>query len=77
MISPLEQQILEAVRLLTPQQQQRVLELARDLSGSPPGERATNVIRHAHELQFPVHELDKIQQAIEEDLEQVDWDEWN
>lgn len=75
MISPLEQQILEEVRKLTPEQQQRVLELAREITKRPPGERGADLVQRARAINFPKEDLEEIKRAIEEDLEVVEDDD--
>ncbi len=67
--------ILEQVRGLPPEEQQRVLEFARALAMSRPGGVAgKDLLRFAGKI--PKEDLHVMSAAIEEGCEQVHADEW-
>jgi hypothetical protein len=67
----LEQEILEVIRRMTPEQQRRSLEYLRDLE-QPKGEPGWQIIEHAREIAFPVEDLREMAEAIEEWCERID-----
>ena len=78
MINPIiEQQILDELNRLDLPQQQRVLDFARELShpSRPQGVPAEQVIRAAAVCSTR-QEVADMMQAIEEDCEKIDLDEW-
>ena len=78
MLNPIiERQILEELNRLDLPQQQRVLDFARELTHTsrPQGVPAEQVIRAASGL-FNRQEVAAMMQAIEEDAERIDLDEW-
>lgn len=72
----LTDQILDQLKKLTPDQQAQVLDFTAGLI-RPRGEPGINIIRHAHELEFPLEDLGEIQRAIEEDCETINPDDWD
>lgn len=71
----LEQEILEVVRKMTPEQQRRSLEYARSLS-RPRGISGKEFIARTRDISISSDDLEIMKQAIEEDAERVDRDEW-
>jgi hypothetical protein len=67
-------ELLETLRELDPQSQERVLDFARSIQ-RPVGEPVAEIIRHAREINFPQADLEEIARLIDEDFEQVIGDE--
>ena len=74
--SPIANQIMDQLQKLTPDQQAQVLEYTASLV-RPRGEPGVDIIRRAHELEFPVEDLAEIQRAIDEDCETINPDDWD
>jgi hypothetical protein len=77
MLNPvIERQILEELHRLKPEQQQKVLEFARELTGSktPKGVPSSSLLKFGGLI--PKEDLDEMMKAIEEDCERIDYDEW-
>lgn len=70
----LEREILEELKSLTPEQQRRVLDLARSLSARPRGVSGKELLRFAGI--FSPEEGEAIERAIEEGCERIDPDDW-
>lgn len=71
--TPIFEQIVNQLGRLTPDQQRQVLDLTTSLL-RPCGEPGIEIIRHAHELNFPPKDLAEIQRATEEDCENFSLD---
>lgn len=71
--STLEQDILEEVHKLGPQQQQQVLAFARVLA-APSNASGKGLLRAAGTI--PPDDLAMMERAIEEECERIDDDEW-
>lgn len=71
----LEQEILEIVQRMTPEQQRRALEYARSLS-RPRGISGKEFIARTRDISISADDLEAMKQAIEEDCERIDSDEW-
>jgi hypothetical protein len=65
---PVTDQIIRQLDQLTPEQQKQVLAFTTNLL-RPRGEPGSEIIRHAHKLDFPLEDLVEIQHAIEQDCE--------
>lgn len=72
----LEQAILEQLRKLNADQQNRVLEFARNLS-QPRGEPGKLFLERIRDIHIDPADLEIMRQVAEEDCEQIDLDEWN
>ena len=66
-----EQEILEHLRKLDQEQQRRVLSYTRALGKRPKGISGKEAVRIAREINFDPAELALMQQAIEEEFEQI------
>ena len=73
----LEEEILNVVHRLKPEEQQQVLEFARALPGNsrPRGVPASQLFELAKDL-FDPEDVKEMMKAIEEDCERIDYDEW-
>ncbi len=71
----LTQQIIERVNRLDADQQQKVLEFVRELE-RPRGEPGRLLIERTRHIQIAPEDLEEMARAIEEQCEQVDWNEW-
>ena len=70
-----EKQLLEQVASLKPEQQQRVLDFARSIGENcGKGVAGSDLLRFAGTIDE--HDLAEIRQAIEQDCERVDPNEW-
>jgi len=75
MSTALEEQLLNEVRRLPDDQQQRVLDFARMLSTPRPvGVPGKDLLRFAGAI--PSEDLQEIAEAIEQDCERIDTDGW-
>lgn len=72
----LEAELLDVLHRLKPEEQQQVLDFARNLPGSkrPRGVPSSSLLKFGG--LFPKEDLKEIMQAIEEDCEKIDYDEW-
>jgi hypothetical protein len=72
----LEEEILDVVHRLKPEEQQQVLDFARALPGSsrPRGVPSSSLLKFGG--LFPKEDWEEIMKAIEEDCERIDYDEW-
>lgn len=70
----LEQEILSYVHTLSLPQQREVLAFARGLAAAPVGVPGSDLLAFAGTVDS--HDLDALQQAIDEGCEQVNVDEW-
>lgn len=71
----LEQQILEQVRRLTSGEQQQVLDYLQQMTSErPPGTSGQALKRFIGSI--PASDLDRMEAAIEADLERIDPDAW-
>ncbi len=73
-MSAVEQEILEAIRLLGIEQQKRVLEFVRTITPSS-GTTFAEMREIAREIAFPKEDLEEMLRIIEEEFEQVRGDE--
>ena len=65
-----KEQIIHELDNLTPEQQQQVLDLARELQGAlPPGIPGEVLLARAREINFDPEDLKEIADAIEEGCE--------
>ncbi|RMF82551.1 MAG: hypothetical protein D6737_01415, partial [Chloroflexi bacterium] len=77
--SSLEQEILEALRKLSPEKQRRVLDYTRSLT-RPKGTPGKLAVQYAREINFPAEDLAEMTVAIEafcevvEDIPEIDLD---
>ncbi len=73
----LEEEILNVLHRLKPEEQQQVLDFARNLPGSnrPRGVSASQLFKLAEGL-FEHSDVEEMMKAIEEDCERIDYDEW-
>jgi hypothetical protein len=72
-----KEQIVSQLDKLSEGQQQQVLEFTHGLQRTlPPGTPGGVLIARAREINFDPEDLAEIVQAIEEDCERIDWDEW-
>lgn len=69
-----KQQIIERVEKLNTDDQRKVLEFLQNIESDIEGVPGTSLLRFVGSI--PADDLDKMQQAIEEDCDKVDWDEW-
>jgi len=72
----LTQQIIEQLNRLTPDQQQKILNYARGL-GRPRGTPGKEFIERTKDIHIDPEDLRLMEQAIEEEFERIDLDEWN
>jgi hypothetical protein len=73
--SPVKPELLNQLSLLDVEQQQRVLEFARSLtSGTPRGVPGKDLLRFGGTID--AEDLKLMEQAIEEDCERIDPDDW-
>ena len=73
-----KEQIVSQLDKLSEEQQQQVLEFTHRLQRTlPPGMPGEVLIARAREINFDPQDLAEMAQAIEEDCERIDWDEWN
>jgi hypothetical protein len=76
-MADIRDQIINQLERLTMKQQQEILHHALRLqSEHPPGIPGEELVKRAHEINFPQEDLAEIIQAIEEDSERIDWDGW-
>ncbi len=71
--------LLDELNHLTPVQQEKLLDYARQMqqgSTLPPGTPGERLVELAGQFRFPQDGLDEMMQAIEEDCERIDWDGW-
>jgi hypothetical protein len=74
-MAPREKEIQERLAALTPEEQDRVLDYVRELSGEPRrGEPGRNLLRFAGI--WTEEEADEISRAIEDGCEKVNPDGW-
>lgn len=74
---PTEQQIIEEIRRLKIDEQERVLDFIRRLQdGQPTGMPGNVLLERAQEANFDPADLEVMKQAIEEGTEGIDWSEW-
>ena len=73
----LENEILDVLHRLKPEEQQQVLDFARALPGNtrPRGVPASQLFKLAEGL-FEHSDVEEMMKAIEEDCERIDYDEW-
>lgn len=73
----LEAELLDVLHRLKPEEQQQVLDFARNLPGSkrPRGVPASQLFKLAEGL-FEPSDVEEMMKAIEEDCEKIDYDEW-
>jgi len=73
----IKDQIAEALKELTPEQQAQVLAFTRRLhSPLPPAIPGEVLLARAREINFDPQDLKEISDAIEEGCERIDWDGW-
>jgi hypothetical protein len=78
-IDSVRDRLLDELNHLTPVQQEKLLDYARQMqqgSTLPPGTPGERLVELAGEFRFPQGGLDEMMQAIEEDCERIDWDGW-
>jgi hypothetical protein len=75
-MAAIEQEIIEQIRRLNPEQQKQVLNFVRELSYEK-GETGREFIERTKGINFPKEDLEEIARIIEEDEERIDWDDWN
>jgi hypothetical protein len=74
-ISSLEQELLDQISQMGAEQQQRVLDFARSLATPEPrGVRGKDLLQFAGTIE--ADDLRLMAEAIQEDCEKVDLDEW-
>ena len=73
-LTMLEQEILSEVHTLALPQQREVLAFVRSLAATPVGVPGSDLLAFAGTMDS--HDLDALQQAIDEGCEQVSLDEW-
>jgi hypothetical protein len=74
---PIREQIISQLDRLSPEQQKQLLDYSLSLQRQgPPGIPGHELIARAREINFSSEDLAEITQAIEEDCERIDWDEW-
>jgi hypothetical protein len=72
-----KEQIVSQLDKLSEEQQQQVLEFSQRLPSTlPPPIPGEVLIARAREINFDPQDLAEMAQAIEEDCERIDWDEW-
>lgn len=71
----LRDQIISQIERLTVDQQRQVLDTITRMA-RPRGKSGADMIRHAHELNFPMDDLMEMQRIIEQDCENIEPDEW-
>ncbi len=74
-MSMIEQQILDRLRWLTEEQKRQVLDYVRRLAPDRPQGTPGSVLRQFIGT-IPEDDLDRMEAAIEADLEQIDPDAW-
>jgi hypothetical protein len=75
-MAAIEQEILENIRKLDPEQKKQVLDYVQHLA-APKGEPFSEMFQHAREIAFPKEDLEEMKRIIEEDEERIDWGDWN
>ncbi len=75
-MTTIEQELLYQLQVLNPEQQQEVLDFAYQLI-HPKGELVSDFLARTSQIHFPKEDLEEMARFIEEEFEQVDWDEWN
>jgi hypothetical protein len=74
---PIRDQIISQLDRLSPEQQRQLLDYSLSLQRRrPPGISGDELIARAREINFSPEDLAEITQAIEEDCERIDWNEW-
>jgi hypothetical protein len=75
-MAAIEQEILERVQQLNPDQKKQVLDFVQKLT-QPRGESGRDFLERTKGINFPKEDLEEIARIIEEDEERIDWDDWN
>lgn len=74
---PIREQIISQLDRLSPEQQRQLLDHSLSLQQRrPPGIPGDELIARAREINFSPEDLAEIIQAIDEDCERIDWNEW-
>ncbi len=75
--TPIRDQIINQLDRLSAEQQKQVLDYSLSLQQKrPPGIHGDELIARARVINFSPEDLAEITQAIEEDCERIDWNEW-
>ena len=72
----IKQQIIEKLEHLTPEQQARALDFIASIS-LPPGTPGKEAVRLLSEIKIDLDDLQRMEQAIEEEFEKVDLNGWD
>jgi hypothetical protein len=75
-MTQVEQEIIRIVRQLDPARQQQVLDFIHRLE-RPRGIPGEELVARARQVSFDPADLETMRQAIEEECERIDWDEWD
>ena len=76
--STVEQQLMDYLRRMSHDQQQRLLDYARQIQDIPPsGIPGEVLVERARSIDWPPEDLAEMVAAIEEDCERVDPDGWD
>jgi hypothetical protein len=75
-MAAIEQEILEQIQKLNPDQKKQVLDFVQKLN-QPKSETGKEFLERTKHIKFPKEDLEEIARYIEEDEERIDWDDWN
>jgi hypothetical protein len=73
-MAAIEQEIIEQIRRLNPEQQKQVLNFVRELNHVQ-GETVEAFFERTSHIHIPKEDLDEMKRYIEEDDEGIDWDD--
>jgi hypothetical protein len=71
-------EILRELDRLSPEQQKRLLDMAKQLNDAlrPPGTSGSVLLSHMDDFSFAPGDLDDMMRVIEEGCERIDWNGW-